>query len=91
MNKIHKLESEIVTIDNTVEGKEKDIIGYENGIIPLNIPSLKGSVGEFMGGWQNYTYGNFSHQKAKHLIDDSIALQNRWLENKIVGLKTDTK
>ncbi len=52
--KIHKLKSDIVTIDNKVEEKQKDITGYENGVIPINVSSLKGSVGEFMGGWQNY-------------------------------------
>ena len=84
--KIHKLESDIVTIDNKVEEKQKDIIGYENGVVPINIASLKGSIGEFMGGWQNYTHGNFSQPKATELIENSIKNQSAWLNNKLESL-----
>jgi len=87
--KIHKLEGELVTIDNKVEEKQKDIIGYENGVIPINIASLKGSIGEFMGGWQNYTHGNSSHSKATNLIENSIKNQNAWLQKKLESLKTE--
>ena len=89
--KIHKLESEIITIDDNVEAKQKDIFGYENGVIPVNIASLRGSVGEFMGGWQNYTYGNFSQIRAKNLVDDAIKNQNKWLSNKIDSINIETK
>ena len=88
--KIHKLESDIVTIDNKVEEKQKDIIGYENGVVPINIASLKGSIGEFMGGWQNYTHGNFSQPKATELIENSIKNQSAWLNNKLESLKTES-
>lgn len=88
--KIHKLESNIVTIDNKVEEKQKDIIGYENGVIPINISSLKGSVGEFMGGWQNYTHGNSSQSQAKSLIDEAIKSQNNWLNKKIESLNSES-
>jgi hypothetical protein len=87
--KIHKLEGELVTIDNKVEEKQKDIIGYENGVIPINIASLKGSIGEFMGGWQNYTHGNSSATKATNLIENSIKNQNAWLQKKLESLKTE--
>lgn len=89
ITKIHKLEGDIVTIDNKVEEKQKDIIGYENGVIPINIASLRGSIGEFMGGWQNYTHGNFSDTKATNLIENSIKNQNAWLQNKLESLKTE--
>lgn len=87
--KIHKLESELVTIDNKVEEKQKDIIGYENGVIPINIASLRGSIGEFMGGWQNYTHGNSSATKATNLIENSIKNQNAWLQKKLESIKTE--
>jgi hypothetical protein len=87
--KIHKLEGELVTIDNKVEEKQKDIIGYENGVIPINISSLKGSIGEFLGGWQNYTHGNSSSSKATVLIENSIKNQNAWLQKKLESLKTE--
>ncbi len=87
--KIHKLEGELVTIDSKVEEKQKDIIGYENGVIPINIASLKGSIGEFMGGWQNYTHGNSSSATATTLIESSIKNQNAWLQKKLESLKTE--
>lgn len=87
--KIHKFEGELITIDNKVEEKQKDIIGYENGVIPINIASLKGSIGEFMGGWQNYTHGNYSPSKATNLIENSIKNQNAWLQKKLESLKTE--
>lgn len=88
--KIHRLESDIVTIDSKVEEKQKDIIGYENGVLPVNVSSLKGSVGEFMGGWQNYTHGNFTQSQAAKLIENSIKSQNDWLNKKIESLKTES-
>lgn len=87
--KIHKMEGELVTIDNKVEELQRDIIGFENGVIPINIASLKGSIGEFMGGWQNYTYGNSSHSKATNLIEISIRNQNAWLQKKLESLNTE--
>lgn len=87
--KIHKLEGELVTIDSKVEEKQKDIIGYENGVIPINIASLKGSIGEFLGGWQNYTHGNSSNSKATTLIESSIKNQNAWLQKKLENLNTE--
>ncbi len=89
INKIHKLESEIINIDEKVEQKQKDIIGYENGVIPVNVASLKGSIGEFMGGWQNYTYGNLSGSSATKKIEDAIKIQNNWVEEKIQNLTSD--
>lgn len=87
--KTHKLEGELITIDNKVEEKQKDIIGYENGVIPINIASLKGSIGEFMGGWHNYTHGNFSQSKATSSIENSIKNQNNWLQKKLESLNTE--
>ena len=89
ISKIHKLEGELVTIDNKVEEKQKDIIGYENGVMPINIASLKGSIGEFMGGWQNYTHGNSSPYKATNMIENSIKNQSAWLQKKLESLKTE--
>jgi len=89
ITRIHRLEGEVVTIDSKVEEKQKDIIGYENGVIPINIASLKGSIGEFMGGWQNYTHGNSSNSKANTLIESSIKNQNAWLQKKLESLKIE--
>ena len=89
ISKIHRLESDIINSDNKIQEKEKDILGYEAGDIPINISSLKGSVGEFMGGWQNYTHGNFYKEEALKLNNDAIKAQSAWLENKIQNLNSD--
>ncbi|MDA3613771.1 hypothetical protein [Polluticaenibacter yanchengensis] len=89
--KLHKLDSDLVTLSNKVEEKEKDIIGYENGVIPVNVSELKGFIGEFMGGWQNFTFGNFSNSKATELVEIAIKNQATWLHNKIESLNTETK
>lgn len=88
-SKIHKLESDVATCDNKIEEKEKDIIGYQNGVIPINVASLSASVGEFMGGWQQYTHGNFNSDVALRLNTEAIRAQENWLENKIQNLNAE--
>ena len=89
ISKIHKAESEIITLNEKIEGKQNDIIGYENGVIPINVQSLRGSIGEFMGGWQNYTHGNFSQSKSSDLIENALKIQENWLLNKLESLKSE--
>lgn len=89
ISKIHKLESDISNSESKIQDKGKDIIGYENGVIPVNISTLKGSIGEFMGGWQNYTNGNFDKDEALKLNNDSIKAQTIWLTNKIHNLNSE--
>lgn len=89
VSKIHKLESDIINYDNLIIEKEDDIIGYQNGVIPVNIASLKGSVGEFMGGWQAYSHGNFDNKTAADLIGEAIKAQEKWLSTKIQNLHSD--
>lgn len=91
VSRIHKLESDLVVVDTKIEQKRADIIGYENGVIPINVSALKGSIGEFMGGWQNYTYGNVRKEVAVNLIESAINLQNSWLDKKIESLNQDKK
>lgn len=89
ISKIHRLESDISNSESKIQEKEKDILGYEAGDIPINVASLKGSVGEFMGGWQNYTHGNFYNKEALKLNNDAIKAQSTWLANKIQNLNSD--
>jgi cell division septum initiation protein DivIVA len=90
VSKIHKYESDIITCESKIQEKEKDIIGYENGVIPINVASLKGSVGEFMGGWQNYTNNYFTDVNVSiPLNDEAIKAQILWLSNKIQNLNSD--
>lgn len=87
-SRIQKLESDIATIENRIAEKQKNIIGYQHGDIPINLASLRASVGEFMGGWQNYTHGNLPHRKAARIVEESIINSTNWLENKIESLNT---
>ncbi len=89
ISKINRLESDISNFESKIQEKEKDLIGYENGVIPINTSSLKGSVGEFMGGWQNYTNGNLDKDEALKLNNNAIKAQTTWLSNKIQNLKSD--
>lgn len=91
ISKINKLESDIITCENKIQQKEKDIIGFENGDTPINISSLKGSIGDFMGGWQNYTHGRFNADEATTLNNDAIVAQNNWLSNKMQNLNSDNQ
>ena len=69
--------------------KEEDIIGYQNGVTPVNVASLKGSMGEFLGGWQAYSHGNFDKKTADELIGEAIKVQEKWLATKIQNLQSD--
>ena len=89
ISKIHKIEGDIITFDNKIIEKEDDIIGYQNGVIPINIASLKGSVGEFLGGWQTYTNNNFNSNDSGKVIGEAIRVQENWLAKKIQNLNTD--
>ena len=74
--------------ENEISEKEKDIIGYENGVIPINIPLLKSSIGEFMQGWFAYTTMMFPNN---HRIRNQEATENKdiWLTQKLEALATD--
>jgi len=85
---IHTLESAINTISTKIQNKENDIIGFQNGFIPINVDTLRGCIGEFMGGWQGFTLGYHSQPLATELNSDAINRQNIWLENKISQLKS---
>lgn len=89
ISKIHRLDSDINSIESRIEGKQNDIIGYENGVIPINLQSLLSAIGEFMGGWQNYTHGNLTKTQSDILIENALKVQENWLNRKIDSLKTD--
>ena len=87
---IHRLESALENSIEKITQKEKDLIGYENGVIPVNIPLLRSSVGEFMGGFQSFTIGNKGESEETTLLINSVLkIQEKWLENKITNLATD--
>jgi hypothetical protein len=88
---IYRLDSAILNSENIIQDKTKDINGYENGDIPVNVSSLKASIGEFIGGWQNYTHGNFNKKEATGLIEEALKFQDIWINTKLEQLKSDRK
>lgn len=88
ISRINTLKSQISTIENEIADKEKDIIGYENGVIPVNIPLLQASVGDFMNGWFAYT-NLMSPYDAVKRTQEAKERQNTWIEKKIQALNSD--
>ena len=86
--RINSLSNLLMTLDDEISGKQNDIIGYENGVIPVSIPSLKAAVGEFMGGWGAYTHGFFG-SKAHDILKETEQAKEEWQENKILNIKTE--
>jgi hypothetical protein len=91
VSRIYRFEGDIMTYENKIQQKTKDINDYERGATPINVASLKGSVGEFMGGWQNYTHSNFDKEEAHSLVEDAIKAQNTWLTNKTENFNSDNQ
>ncbi len=86
--KINDLKTQMLTLENEISEKEKDIIGYENGVIPINTSLLKSSIGEFMQGWFAYTTMMFPNN---HKIRNQEATEKKdiWLTQKLDALATD--
>jgi len=78
----------LLSLDDDISGKGNDVIGYENGVIPVNIPSLRAAVGEFMGGWGAYTHGFFG-VKADEMLKQTEQIKEEWQNNKILNIKTE--
>ena len=91
INKINNLNSQIAIIEHELEQLQKDIIGYQNGVIPINLAKLQSLVGQFMNGWFAFIDFMFKADalKAKLLTDESVEIQKKWLDDKIISLKTD--
>lgn len=86
LSKIAKAESDILSCNAKIEDKEKNISGYETGDIPINISTLKAAIGDFMGGWQYFTNGNFNSDEALKLNNEAIRVQTNWMKSKIENL-----
>lgn len=85
LGKINILNSQLLTTANEIAEKEKEIIGYENGAVPINISLLQASVGEFMMGW--FTYTNLMYPvDASKRTQEAGEKQKEWLDQKIQTL-----
>ena len=87
--KIAKAESDCLSCDTRIQQKEKDILGYITGDVPVNVSALKGNISEFMGGWQYCTYGNFTSEQALQLNNEAIIAQENWLEQKMNQINSE--
>ena len=86
--RINDLKAKIATLDNEISGKEEDIIGYDNGVNPVDIARLKSCIGKFMGGWFAYTAMMYPRDANKR-NQEAIEMQNKWLIKKLDILATD--
>ena len=77
-----------LVLDNEISEKEKDVIGYENGVIPINTSLLKSSIGEFMQGWFAFTTMMFPNN---HKVRNQEATEKKdiWLTQKLDSLAAD--
>ncbi len=89
-NRIFRKEADIQGCDEKINEKQREINGYESGDIPVNIPALKGAIGEFSSGWQNYTNNNLANdpELAKRLVSEAIEAQTVWLNQKLASLSS---
>ena len=83
-----KIRSNIEGLENSIEQKSTDIIGYRNGVIPINIPQLQSLVGQFMQGWFGYINFMFTNdpQRINVLTSQSSTIQESWSQNIITHL-----
>ena len=88
VTKINDLKAQSATLDNDISGKEEDIIGYENGVNPVDTARLKACIGEFMGGWFAYTAMMFSRDANKR-NQEAHEIQIAWLTKKLETLTND--
>jgi hypothetical protein len=91
MSKISNSKGQIASLDNEIEQKTKDAIGYKNGVIPVDISKLRSIVGQFMQGWFGYISFMFKNEenKIKELTIISAETQKVWLDNKINNLEQE--
>lgn len=90
-SRIERAQSDIRTNAHNIDGFQNAIDDIVNGKTQINIDSLKGAIGEFMGGWQNYTNGSFNTDTAKSLNDEATIAQNQWLNLKLQKLTNKTE
>ncbi len=88
VSKINSLKAQVETLENEISDKEKDIIGYENGVIPVNTSMLKASIGDFMSGWFAYTTMMYP-KNANKRNQEATEKQNVWITKKLEALSLD--
>lgn len=86
------LEGKVIHNNNQIKLMKDEISELENlTTIPVSIPALRGYVGKWMGGIQNYINGSFPTNQAKELARISIEKSRLWIEEKTKTLITTKK
>jgi len=80
-------EGNIETLEKNVKSIIDEISKYNKGVEQISIAFLKGSIGEFMNGWNDYTNGKFLPNEAKVRIKDSSEQQTKWQQTKMENLQ----
>jgi hypothetical protein len=90
--KIGTLKAAVASYQNEINQKEKDVIGYKNGVVPVNVPKLRSIVGQFMKGWFEYIKFMFKddENKIKVLTGQVAEIQRTWIDHKIKSLDQDS-
>ncbi len=86
--RINEFKGQLAIIENELSDKEKDVIGYENGVVPINISLLQSSIGEFMMGWFSYTNMMYPVDANKRSLE-AREKQKEWLDIKILSLSKE--
>lgn len=86
---INNTTNTVAVLTDEINLKERDIIGYENGIIPVNVEHLRGKIGEFMGGYQTYTNNAFAAQHAEERVNEANRIYMAWMNNTVENLRHD--
>ena len=91
MTKINSLKATVNTLENEIDQKERDVIGYKNGVIPVDTSKLRSIVGQFMKGWFEYIKFMFKddEDKIKELTEQVAETQKTWIDNKIKALEQE--
>ncbi|MDR0230868.1 MAG: coiled-coil domain-containing protein 22 [Dysgonamonadaceae bacterium] len=80
-------EGNIETLEKNIKSVIDEISKYNKGVEQISTAFLKGSIGEFINGWNDYTNGKFVPDVAKIHIKDASEQQAKWLQIKLENLQ----
>lgn len=78
---LNALKNQVRTLESDITKHEKDIIGYKNGMIPVNISQLKAAFGDFINGWTAFT-----QHEANKICSEARSIKDNWLTIKIAEI-----
>lgn len=78
---LNALKNQIRALEADITRHEQDIIGYQNGVIPVNVTQLKAALGDFINGWIAFT-----QHEVTRICGEARLIKDGWLELKIAEL-----